>query len=277
MRAETIAIIPARFESTRFPGKPLAAIDGVPMVVRVARQAEAAVEVARVLVATDDQRIRQVVEAAGFDAVMTPVACQSGTDRIAAALEALGGDRPALVVNVQGDEPLVDPADIDALIRATRASQCGMGTLARPIQDLASFHDRNVVKVVVQNDGRALYFSRSPIPNGAEARINAAADASERAALPLQHVGIYAYEPTVLEALRALPRSELEALEGLEQLRALENGISILVTMCVSSEPTVAVDTPQDIERVVRLLAEKSRMPPPVRLQPTRSNHGKYR
>jgi 3-deoxy-manno-octulosonate cytidylyltransferase (CMP-KDO synthetase) len=234
----TVAIIPARYGSTRFPGKPLAEIDGLPMIVRVARRAKAARLVDMVLVATDDHRIERVVEDQGFRAVMTPPDCASGTDRVHLALARIGVEEVGLVINVQGDEPLIDPTDIDVLIAATLESSCSMGTLARPLE--GDISNPNVVKVVIDRRGRALYFSRAAIPH--------------RGTGALQHVGIYAYRPDVLRELASLPRSELEKAEGLEQLRALENGIGIHVTRCVSPTASVAVDTPEDIERVLRSL-----------------------
>jgi 3-deoxy-manno-octulosonate cytidylyltransferase (CMP-KDO synthetase) len=236
-----VAIIPARYGSTRFPGKPLAEIDGVPMVVRVAKRASASRLVDMVIVATDDHRIKRVAEDAGFRAIMTPHDCASGTDRVQLALAGSGVRDVRLVINVQGDEPLIDPTDIDVLIASTLESGCGMGTLARPIESESVLHDPNVVKVVVDRSHRALYFSRAPIPH--------------RGTRALMHVGIYAYRPSVLRDLSSLPRSDLERAESLEQLRALENGIPIHVQGCVSLRASVAVDTPEDIDRVLRLLS----------------------
>lgn len=243
-----VAVIPARFAATRFPGKPLADIAGLPMVVRVARQAAAARSIDQVLVATDDHRIAQVVERAGFTSVMTPSDCATGSDRIAWAIRERSGPGPALVVNVQGDEPLLDPRDLDALVKATLADPGSIGTLARPLPELGRFTDPNVVKVVRAASGRALYFSRAPIPYGVE----------PNTVQPLLHVGIYAYPPEVLSRFVALPPSPLERTERLEQLRALENGIPIQVTMCVSERPSVGVDTPEDVARVIEELRHRN-------------------
>lgn len=240
--APAVAVIPARYASERFPGKPLADIAGVPMIVRVCRQAAQA-RVAAVYVATDDERIAHVVREAGFAAVMTSPACASGSDRVAEVVQGLA-EPVGVVVNVQGDEPLVDPRDIDALIEATRADPEAIGTLARPLSELERFHSPHVVKVVRAPSGRALYFSRAPIPHGL--------DGLPRGAL--QHVGLYAYHPSVLARFTALAASPLETRERLEQLRALENGIPIHVTMCVSERPSIGVDVPADIEAVLEAL-----------------------
>ncbi len=213
-----VAVIPARFGSTRFPGKPLVELDGQPMIVRVARRVAACDRFARVLVATDDDRIEAAVAAAGIDCVRTPSDCASGTDRVA------------------------------ALIDETLAAGTDMGTLARPL-DPARLHDPNVVKAVVSHRGRALYFSRAAVPHGADAH-GAGADVVP----PLQHVGLYAYLPPVLEALAAAPPSPLERAERLEQLRALELGLTMHVALARSTAPTIAVDVPEDVERVVRAL-----------------------
>lgn len=249
MGSPTVAIIPARFASTRLPGKPLIKLDGVPMVVRVADRVRAARRMDLVCVATDDERIAEVVVAAGHRAIMTPSDCASGTDRVHRALERIEVE-PGLVINVQGDEPLIDPADIDALAAAMEVSQAGMGTLVRPLQDAARFRDPNVVKVVVGADGNALYFSRAPIPHGADPD-----DRTKDA--PLQHVGLYAYRPEVLGILARVPPSPLERQERLEQLRALEHGIPIHVAWCASLEPSIAIDTPEDVDKVVRLLSKE--------------------
>lgn len=237
-----VAVIPARFASERFPGKPLADIAGVPMIVRVCRQAAKA-RLDAVYVATDDERIAHVVRGAGFAAVMTSPACASGSDRVAEVVRGLA-EPVGVVVNVQGDEPLVDPRDIDALVDATVAHPEAIGTLARPLTDPERFTNPNVVKVVRAPSGRALYFSRGPIPYG----LDGASDGA------LQHVGLYAYHPGVLARFTALAPTPLERRERLEQLRALENEIPIHVTMCVSDRPSIGVDVPSDVEAVLEAL-----------------------
>jgi len=243
LRGRVVGLVPSRFASTRFPGKPLALINGVPMIVRVLQQSSQASSLDQVYAATDDKRIAEVVEGAGFSVIMTPAECASGTDRIAAAMDQIAGEEPSLVVNIQGDEPIIDPADIDQLVHETLASGRPMGTLARRFPDLKRFDDPNVVKVVCALDGRALYFSRAAIPHFA--------------AQALMHLGLYAYLPTTLKQLSITAPSPLESCEKLEQLRALENGIEIHVAMAVSSECSVAVDRPEDIARVESALNQK--------------------
>ncbi len=209
------------------------------MVIRVAEAARATPGIDRVVVATDDRRIQQTVEFAGFEAVMTDPDLPSGTDRVAAAATELGGAE--IVLNVQGDEPLIDPRDLAVLVQRMRDPGVGMGTLIRPLEERARFADPNLVKVVSTLDGRALYFSRAAIP------------CDSRAPAPPAiwlHVGIYAYRWPVLQQLTSLPPSSLETTERLEQLRALENGISIHVAKCVSERMNVAVDLPSDVALV---------------------------
>ena len=241
MDARPIAIIPARFQSTRLPGKPMALIGGVPMICHVAERTRRAHGLARVLVATDDARVEAAVRAAGGEAVMTRADHPSGTDRLA---EVARGLDAAVVVNVQGDLPLLDPAMVDALV-ARMAAEPGlaMATLASPIHDQTEWRSPHVVKVVAGADGRALYFSRSPIPFDR--------DGTRRDGEPLgwRHIGMYAYRRDVLLRLAALPPSPLERREQLEQLRALENGIPIGVVTWTAAEPVIEVDTPDDLAR----------------------------
>lgn len=214
------------------------------MIVWVARQAAAAKLVDQVCVATDDARIRDVVTNAGFDAVMTSEDCACGSDRVAEAAAQIAAD---LIVNVQGDEPLVDPLDIDALVETAYAHPQSITTLARHLTDQAAFESPHVVKVVAAASGRALYFSRALIPAGSAPNPSGA----------LQHVGLYAYPPPVLRRFTSLPPSPLEGIERLEQLRALENGIPIQLTMCVSVRPSIGVDIPADLDEVRAELARR--------------------
>jgi 3-deoxy-manno-octulosonate cytidylyltransferase (CMP-KDO synthetase) len=227
-----VAIIPARHASSRFPGKPLIDLDGLPMIVRVARRVEQAERIARVIVATDDERIRAVSRDAGIACVMTPPECPSGTDRVAYAHRELG-ETFDFVLNVQGDEPLIDPRDVDQVARCLESRPDGIATLAREGQHLDSPH---VVKVVAREDGRALYFSRAPLAGA------------------LQHVGIYGFSPALLQAFVSLEPSRLEQAERLEQLRALEAGIPIYVARCLSERPSIGVDTPADVSLVLEEL-----------------------
>jgi 3-deoxy-manno-octulosonate cytidylyltransferase (CMP-KDO synthetase) len=238
-----IAVIPARWGSTRFPGKALAEIAGEPMIAQVIRRTLASRLVGRVVVATDDERIVKAAGDAGAEAVMTGE-CASGTDRIAEAVL----DRPEweIAVNVQGDEPLIAHENIDALIDGMdRDQEVQIATLCRPLE-ADRVEDPNAVKVVRDSRGRALYFSRSPIPHP---RREAAAVGLWRL-----HLGIYGYRREALRRFVALPPSPLERAEALEQLRALENGMSILVLD--APRPTFGVDTPEDLERVEKLMEQ---------------------
>lgn len=239
-RRPNIAVIPARHDATRFPGKPLALIMGVPLVVRVARQVETSRAVDEVWVATDSPPIAAVVESAGFRSILTESACRTGTDRVARALEARPGPKPGWVLNVQGDEPLIDPSDLGLLMRRAQLHPDAISTLARRPSRDEDLVDPNVVKIALTRDQRALYFSRSMIPFAFD---SAAYD-------PVVHVGVYAYPVDVLARFVAAPASPLESAERLEQLRALEVGIPIYVTMCQANRPSIGVDVPADVARV---------------------------
>jgi len=250
-----VAIIPARFASSRLPGKPLSDIHGKTMIQRVHDRARAATTVDRVVVATDDERIARVVRSFGGEAVMTSPDHPTGTDRIAEAARGIAAD---VVVNVQGDEPMVDPAGIDAAARALLDDpSLPMATLSVPLRTVEEMLAPSVVKVVADADGNALYFSRSPIPHvrrGAGGDLRAAAEAAVARGLARKHVGLYAYRRDALLRFASLPPSPLEEAEGLEQLRALHHGMRIRVVP-VDEESGVAVDTPDDLERVRALLA----------------------
>jgi 3-deoxy-manno-octulosonate cytidylyltransferase (CMP-KDO synthetase) len=237
MAAEIVGVIPARFSSTRLPGKALVDIEGVPMVVRVWRRTAGARAFSRVVVATDDERIASAVAAAGGEAMMTSPAHQSGTDRIAeVAARVLAG----IYVNVQGDLPFIDPADLDALAAPMSAdAQIAMATLATPIVEASEWHNPNVVKVVCDERGDALYFSRAPIPWPREGAVPPAG--------ALRHIGVYAYRRDFLLRFAELRPGVLEALEKLEQLRALERGFRIRVVASVA--PSLEVDTAEDLTR----------------------------
>lgn len=237
MAADIVGVIPARFSSTRLPGKALVEIEGVPMVVRVWRQTARARVFSRVVVATDDERIARAVAAAGGEAMMTSPAHQSGTDRIA---EVAAKVPAAIYVNVQGDLPFIDPADLDALAAPMRTyGDIAMATLATPIMDAEEWHNPNVVKVVCDARGDALYFSRAPIPWPRE---GATPPAQAR-----RHIGVYAYRRDFLLRFADLEPGVLEALEKLEQLRALERGFRIRVVASVA--PSLEVDTAEDLTR----------------------------
>jgi 3-deoxy-manno-octulosonate cytidylyltransferase (CMP-KDO synthetase) len=235
--ARIVAIIPARYESSRFPGKALALIAGRPMIEHVYRRV-AASSVDLVLVATDDARIAEAVRAFGGCAVMTSPAHRSGTDRLAEVAQSLACD---IVVNVQGDEPLIEPALIDRALAPLVDPAVQMSTVRR-LASVEELHNPNAVKVVVDREGFALYFSRAPIPYRRDAF------GSMPPATAWMHVGLYVYRRTCLLQLAALPPTPLEQSEMLEQLRALEHGVRI-ATVETTTE-TVGVDTPEDLERV---------------------------
>ena len=241
MRESAVAIIPARYNSTRLPGKALASIGGRPMVCHVAERTRRARGLERVIVATDDTRIADAVRAAGGEVALTRSDHPSGTDRLAEVARELDA---AIVVNVQGDLPLLDPAMVERLVACLRADPLlPMATLAAPLAEDAEWRSPHVVKVVFGGDGRALYFSRSPIPYDR--------DGSRAPGAPLgwRHIGMYAYRRDVLLRLAALPPSPLERRERLEQLRALEHGIAIGVVEWTAAEPVIEVDTEADLER----------------------------
>jgi 3-deoxy-manno-octulosonate cytidylyltransferase (CMP-KDO synthetase) len=251
MGASTVAIIPARFHSTRLPGKALALIGGRPMVAHVAERTRRARGLARVIVATDDERIAAAVAGTGAEAIRTRSDHPSGTDRLAEVARDLDA---AIVVNVQGDLPLLDPAMVEQLIARLEAEPgLPMATLASPIRDADEWRSPHVVKVVIGADGRALYFSRSPIPHDR--------DGSRPGGEPYgwRHIGMYGYRREVLLRLAALPPSPLEQRERLEQLRALENGIAIGVVEWTAAEPLVEVDTAEDLEQARAALNGRGR------------------
>jgi len=237
-----ICVIPARWTSTRFPGKPLADLGSKPMIEWVCRQAEKASQIDEVLVATDDDRIFQAVKKFGGKAVMTSEDCSNGTERVA---EAVQGRKSRVIVNLQGDEPFIEPADLDALVEVfDKEPEVQMATLARAMKPEENEKDPNRVKVVFDRSGFALYFSRSPIPYQRQP--------GEEKPTYYLHYGLYAFRPETLKRLVQLPESTLEKAEKLEQLRALQAGVRIrtLLTDSVSE----GIDTPEDLERVRKLL-----------------------
>lgn len=245
-------LIPARLASTRLPDKPLADIGGLPMVVRVAQRA--ALSGARqVVVATDSERILAACEQHGTRAVLTRADHPTGSDRLAEACELLGLDGNDRIVNVQGDEPLIDPTLIDACAEMlVRRPDCVMSTAAHDLEDPAHFGNPNVVKVVTDALGRALYFSRAPIPWWRDAPQPAQPAAG--AGAPMRHIGIYGYRAGFLRRFPLLPPSPLETVESLEQLRVLWHGERIAVHVAPQA-PGAGVDTPEDLARVRALLS----------------------
>lgn len=256
-----VVIIPARWASTRLPGKALAEINGKPMIVHVLRRAELARGVDRVLVATDDERIAVAVERERGEVVMTSPQHASGTDRVAEVARDLTAE---VIVNVQGDLPMLEPSYVEAAIAALEpAADAGeaapvpsMSTLATPLEP-DEWERPQVVKVVRDRFGDALYFSRSPIPWGARPGAPGADPAGGEAALALRHIGLYAYRKPFLLGLAKLAPTPLERTEKLEQMRVLEHGQSIRVAVVESSPAMIEVDTPEDLERVRALFATR--------------------
>ncbi|HEY1990857.1 MAG TPA: 3-deoxy-manno-octulosonate cytidylyltransferase [Gammaproteobacteria bacterium] len=248
-------VIPARYASQRLPGKPLADLNGRPLIVyawECARQSGAA----QVIVATDDARIQQACTAAGIEVQMTSAGHASGTDRIAEVAERLGWDDDQLVVNLQGDEPMMPPANIEqtAALLASHP-EAGMSTLCTPIHDLAEFLNPNVVKVVADGRGMALYFSRAPIPWNRDGAAGGLSSQQQHQGA-LRHIGIYGYRVGALKSVAAAPATELEQLEKLEQLRALSMDLGIAIDVAREA-PGPSVDTPEDLQRVATLLRKR--------------------
>jgi len=247
-------LIPARLASTRLPNKPLADIAGLPMVVRVAQRIRQGLPAkSRIVVAADSASIIQACSQHGVDAVLTRADHPSGSDRLAEACALLGLDEGEVVVNVQGDEPLMDPELVSQVANLLMAHpSADMSTAAHPIHELAEFLNPNVVKVVLDANHRALYFSRAPIPwwrDGFAKAPHALPSPS-----PLRHIGIYGYRVSFLRRFPQLPPSPLETTEALEQLRAMWHGHPILVHV-TQLAPGPGVDTPEDLERVRRVFA----------------------
>lgn len=259
-------VIPSRYASSRLPGKPLADIGGRPMVLRVVERAlQAGAE--SVVVATDDSRVQQAVAAAGYPVIMTSPDHQSGTERLVEVAETLGWEDDTLVVNVQGDEPLIDPALIREVARQlVLHDDAVMATLAHPIHDHADFINPNVVKVVADAAGYALYFSRAPIPWPRDAFAAQQAKSDKVGALEqvmphelgaLRHIGLYAYRAGFLRTYASLAASPLERFEMLEQLRVLWHGYRISLGITPTA-PAPGVDTPEDLARVRDLFQTSS-------------------
>lgn len=240
-----MAIIPARYASTRFPGKPLAVLGGKTVIQRVYEQVSSLLD--EVYVATDDERIFQAVEAFGGRAVMTRSDHKSGTDRIEEAAEKIGSQAD-VIINVQGDEPFIQPSQIKTLMQLFDAPETQIGTLGKRFENIEGVENPNSPKIVTDNRGFALYFSRSPIPF-----VRGKERSEWLANYPfLKHLGIYAYRREVLREVTQLPQGNLEKAESLEQLRWLENGYRIRVGL--TDVETVGIDTPEDLKRAEEFL-----------------------
>ena len=240
---KVVVVIPARYGSTRLPGKPLVSLAGKPMIQRVYERAKLAARVDRVLVATDNERIVKAVEEFGGEARMTRSDHRTGTERVAEVAAHEDGD---VFVNVQGDEPLLDPVAVDTAVTSLlEEPAAAIATVATPIKTRADIMDPNVVKTVLDFDGNALYFSRAPIPWVRDT-------ASKVQVRHLKHLGLYVFQRAALLEYPTLPQGELERIEQLEQLRWLENGWKIRVAEV--EHDAVSVDVPEDIARVEKLL-----------------------
>jgi 3-deoxy-manno-octulosonate cytidylyltransferase (CMP-KDO synthetase) len=237
---QATGIIPARFHSQRFPGKPLALIQGKPMIERVFERALTAKFLEQIIVATDDERIAKAAQKVGADVQMTSPHHNSGTERVAEVANIV---KTPLIINIQGDEPLVKGQMIDALVLALQDEFIPLASLMAKVQDLNLLRDNNTVKVVIDKDSFALYFSRSPLPFQASDYF-------------YQHIGIYGYQRDFLLKFIRLGPSRLEKTESLEQLRALEHGYRI--KMIETQSPTLSVDTPSDIIRLEEFLKKRS-------------------
>jgi len=241
-----VVVIPARYGSSRLPGKPLLSLAGQPMIQRVYERAKSAHRVNRVIVATDDERILQAVNSFGGEARMTRPDHRTGTERVA---EVAAHEKDDIFVNVQGDEPLLDPAAIDTAVRALSDDpQVSISTVATPIRVPGDIMDPNICKVALDFDENALYFSRAPIPWVRDT-------GSKVQARHLKHLGLYAFRRDALLEYPTLPQGELERLEQLEQLRWLENGWKIRVAEV--AHDAVSVDVPEDVARVEKLLTKQ--------------------
>lgn len=255
----SIVIIPARYDSTRFPGKPLCPLKGVPIIQHVYENSKRAHRADEVIVATDSELIREKVETFGGKAVMTDKRHRTGTDRIAEVAGSLDAD---IIVNVQGDEPLIRPEMIDDVIDVLNDQRASMGTLIKRIEDPQEITNPNIVKVVFDNEWFALYFSRSPVPYQRDEwkSIYEIQSVSGGQKLEIQnfykHIGIYSYRREVLLSLSGMEQTELEKQEKLEQLRALEHGMRIKLKE--TSFETCGIDTPEDLERVEKCLSISS-------------------
>ena len=243
-----IGIIPARYASSRFPGKPLALLSDKPMIQWVYERVSGLLD--KVVVATDDERIWNAVQAFGGEAILTSPNHPSGTDRCLEAYEKLN-EKFDVIINIQGDEPFIHPSQIELLKEAFRNDDTQLATLVKPFtseDDFENLFNPNTPKVLLNSKGQAIYFSRSVIP------YIRGKHHSEwlRSHVFYKHIGIYAYKPEVLQAITSLPPSTLEKAESLEQLRWIENGYAIEVR--ITNEETIGIDTPEDLERAVRML-----------------------
>jgi len=251
-------VIPARFASTRFPGKPLVDVLGKPMVQHVYERALES-EAQRIIIATDHEQIAEVAASFGAEVCMTSTQHQSGTDRLQEVVSKLGFDDSEVVVNVQGDEPLIPPRIINQVAKnLIEHSDAGIATLSESIHSVDSLMNPNVVKVVCDEAGRALYFSRAAMPWPRDAFMQGVTASMPSGFTWQRHIGLYAYRVSLLNDFVTWPVAAIEATESLEQLRALWKGVRIQVSVAEEAPPT-GVDTPEDLQRVIEILKAKSR------------------
>ena len=250
-------VIPARFASTRFPGKPLVDVLGKPMVQHVYERALES-EAQRIIIATDHEQIAEVAASFGAEVCMTSTQHQSGTDRLQEVVSKLGFDDSEVVVNVQGDEPLIPPRIINQVAKnLIEHSDAGIATLSESIHSVDSLMNPNVVKVVCDEAGRALYFSRAAMPWPRDAFMQGVTASMPSGFAWQRHIGLYAYRVSLLNDFVTWPVAAIEATESLEQLRALWKGVRIQVSVAEEAPPT-GVDTPEDLQRVIEILKAKS-------------------
>lgn len=262
IQKNVIAIIPARYSSARLPGKLLLPINGRPLILHTIDRVRQAHTVSRAIVATDDERIFDIVKANGVEVLMTSPDHRSGTDRVAEVAEQMPD--ASIIVNVQGDEPLISPETIDAAVEALRSDDSNdMSTTSEPIDDLSELLNGNVVKVVVGDAGYAIHFSRSPMPFPRDASMRHGGDPNralieepELLSIFRKHTGLYVYRREYLLRFSKLPPTKLEQIEMLEQLRALEDGAKIRVVDAIGT--SIGVDTQEDLERVRQILESSS-------------------
>ena len=241
---KVLGVIPARYASSRFPGKPLVDIQGKTMIQRVYEQAMKAKSLSKVIVATDDERIFNHVKSFKGEVMMTSDVHQSGTDRCAEVINQLSSEAFDAVVNIQGDEPFINPSQIDSVVEVLKKEQFMIATLVKRVHTEGVIHNPNIVKAVFSSEGKALYFSRSPIPY----LRNTPTDEWLSKGEFYKHIGLYAYKSAVLKEIALLPPSRLEQLESLEQLRWLENGYAIGIAE--TDLETIGIDTPEDLLKV---------------------------
>ena len=241
---KVLGVIPARYASSRFPGKPLVDIQGKTMIQRVYEQAMKAKSLSKVIVATDDERIFNHVKSFKGEVMMTSDVHQSGTERCAEVINQLTSEAFDAVVNIQGDEPFINPSQIDSVVEVLKKEQFMIATLVKRVHTEGVIHNPNIVKAVFSSEGKALYFSRSPIPY----LRNTPTDEWLSKGEFYKHIGLYAYKSSVLKEIALLPPSRLEQLESLEQLRWLENGYAIGIAE--TDLETIGIDTPEDLLKV---------------------------